>query len=343
MLGIFKRSDALSIAALDPAVPRAGENLEILSGAWLERPAEAYFRVSPLAVEAGHEIFTPEELTRLHGNIAVCLLADRSIGIYEFSTALMHAIAGRAEGVVSLLAHLAMTTSAEIKQALADELTWVPIIGVGQGTRLPFESLALRLLFRLMQWQIAGRSGRQHLAALAAVMEIEFSVPEETPWRLLRHLYLAHRLMQIEAPMPAGEFVAKTVEFANLTAILASDPETSSAIIIPEGPSVGRPRYTILEWFSVFLSPRVQHPEDLAALAEALDALEADQRAQFLAAFDEAELRLVFGRPWLSIRGGPAHDFENFASSSRNLGREPAMGKCFVVPGSRSPARDHIW
>jgi hypothetical protein len=73
MLGIFKRSDALRIAALDPAVPRAGENLEILSGAWLERPAEAYFRVSPLAVEAGHEIFTPEEFTRLHGNIAVCL------------------------------------------------------------------------------------------------------------------------------------------------------------------------------------------------------------------------------------------------------------------------------
>jgi hypothetical protein len=144
-------------------------------------------------------------------------------------------------------------------------------------------------------------------------MEIEFSeLPEETPWRLLRHLYLAHRLMQIEAPMPAGEFVAKAVEFANLTAILANDPETSSAIIIPEGPSVDRPRYTILEWFSVFLSPRVQHPEDLAALAEALDALEADQRAQFLAAFDEAELRLVFGRPWLGIRGGPAHDYEIF-------------------------------
>jgi tetratricopeptide (TPR) repeat protein len=320
MLGIFKRSDALRIAALDPAVPRAGENLEILSGAWLERPAEAYFRVSPLAVEAGHEIFTPEELTRLHGNIAVCLLTDRSIGIYEFSTALMHAIAGRAEGVVSLLAHLAMTAPAEIKQALADELTWVPIIGVGQGTRLPFESLASRLFFRLMQWQIAGRSGRQHLAALAAVMEIEFSdLPDETPWRLMRHLYLAHRLMQIEAPIPAGEFVAKAVELANLTELLAADPETSSAIIIPEGPSVGRPRCTILEWFSVFVSASVRLPEDVAALAEALDALDAGHRAQFLAAFDEAELRLLFGRPWLSMRGQPAHDYEAFCELLRSV------------------------
>jgi hypothetical protein len=73
LFGIIKRSDALRIAALDPAVPRAGENLEILSSAWLERPAEPYFRVSPLAAEAGQEIFTPEELTRLHADIAACL------------------------------------------------------------------------------------------------------------------------------------------------------------------------------------------------------------------------------------------------------------------------------
>jgi hypothetical protein len=320
MLGIFKRSDALRIAALDPAVPRAGENLEILSGAWLERPAEDYFRVSPLAAEAGQEIFTPEELTRLHADIATCLLIDRAIGIHGFSTALMHAIAGRAEGVVSLLARLLMTASAEIKQALARELTWVPIIGTSQGTRLPFESLALRLLFRLMQWQIAGRSGHQHLASLAAVMEAEFSdLPDETPWRLMRHLYLAHRLAQVEAPMPVGEFVAKALEFANLSEMLAADPETSSAIIVPEGPPVGRPRYTILEWFSVFLSPRMRLPEDLAALAEAIDTLESNQRAQFLAAFDDAELRLLFGRPWLSVRGRPADDYEAFCELLRGV------------------------
>jgi hypothetical protein len=78
MMGIFKRSDALRIAELKPPVPRAGENLEILTGAWLERPAEGYFRVSPLAAEAGQEVLTPEELTSLHGDIAACLLAERS-------------------------------------------------------------------------------------------------------------------------------------------------------------------------------------------------------------------------------------------------------------------------
>jgi hypothetical protein len=320
MLGIFNRSDALRIAALDPAVPRAGENLETLSGAWLERPAEGYFRVSPLAAEAGQEIFTPEELTALHGDIAACLLADRSIDIHKFSTALVHSVAGRAEGIVSLLAQLFMRAPAEIKQALAAELTWVPIIGVGQATQLPIESLATRLIFRLMQWQIAGRSGRQHLAALAAVMEVEFSdLPDETPWRLMRHLYLAHRLMQIEAPMPVGEFVAKGVELANLTEILAADPETSSAIVILEGPFVGRPRGAIPEWFSVFVSASVQLPEDVAALSEALDTLDPDHRAQFLSAFDVAELRVLFGRPWLSLRGRPADDYEAFCELLRRV------------------------
>jgi tetratricopeptide (TPR) repeat protein len=313
MMGIFKRSDALRIAELKPPVPRAGENLEILTGAWLERPAEGYFRVSPLAAEAGQEVLTPKELTSLHGDIAACLLAERSIGIHEFSTALMHSIVGGAEGVVSLLAHVFMKTPVEIKQALADELTWVLICGVSEGTRLPFESLAARLMFRLMQWQIAGRSGRQHLPALAAVMDGEFSdLPDETSWRLMRHLYLAHRLVQVDAPMLLAEFVSKALEFANLTAVLADDPETSSAIRIPEGHWVGRPVCTLLQWFSVFLSPQVQLPEDLAALADALDAREADQRAQFLAAFDDTELRLLFARPWLSLRGRPAQDYEAF-------------------------------
>jgi hypothetical protein len=320
MMGIFKRSDALRIAELKPPVPRAGENLEILTGAWLERPAEGYFRVSPLAAEAGQEVLTPKELTSLHGDIAACLLAERSIAIHEFSTALMHSIVGRAEGVVSLLAHVFMKTPVEIKQALADELTWVLICGVSEGTRLPFESLAARLMFRLMQWQIAGRSGRQHLPALAAVMDGEFSdLPDETPWRLMRHLYLAHRLIQVDAPMPAAEFVTKALEFANLTVILEEDPETSSAIRIPEGHWVRRPVYTLLQWFSVFLSPRVQLPADLAALRDAVDALEADQRAQFLAAFDDTELRLLFGRPWLSLRGRPAQDYEAFCQLLRRI------------------------
>jgi tetratricopeptide (TPR) repeat protein len=313
MLGIFKRSDALRIAALDPPVPRAGENLEILTGAWLERPAEGYSRVSPLAAEAGQEIFTPEGLTSLHGNIAACLLADRSIDIHEFSMVLMHSIAGRAEEVLFLLPHLFMTAPAKIRQELADELTWIPIIGIGQGTRLPFESLATRLMFRLMQWQIAGRSGREHLAPLAAVMEAEFSnLPEEPRWRLMRHLYLAQRLMQVEAPMPADEVISKALELAHLTEVIATDPETNSAINIPKLPTVGRRRSTILEWFSVFVSASIRLPEDVAKLTEALDALDAAQRAKFLAAFDEAELRLLFGRPWLSLRGRPAHDYEAF-------------------------------
>jgi hypothetical protein len=109
------------------------------------------------------------------------------------------------------------------------------------------------------------------------------------------------------------------LEFANLTTILANDPGTSSAIIIPEGPAIGRPRYTILEWFSAFLFPSVQLPEDLAALAEALDILDSDQRANFLATFDETELRLFFGRPWLSLRGRPTQDYEAFCELLRRV------------------------
>jgi hypothetical protein len=86
------------------------------------------------------------------------------------------------------------------------------------------------------------------------------------------------------------------LDFANLTTILANDPGTSSAIIIPEGSAIGRPRYAILEWFSAFLSPSVELPEDLAALAEALDILDSDQRANFLATFDETG-RAFSGRP----------------------------------------------
>jgi hypothetical protein len=319
VFGTFNRSDALRIADIHPRIPRAGERLDTLAGAWLETPAEGLFRVSPIAVGAGHEMLLPDETMRLHAGIATAIVAERTISTQRFSTALMHATVGKAEGISALLSNLYLKCPSDVKELLSADLTWVPMVGTGSA-QLPLEHQYVRLLYRLMQWQIAGRTAPRTLASLAVVIDQEFSaLSDALPDRLLRHIYLSHRLIQTSAPLAVSDFVAKLLELSRLTKVLAAEPEVGAVIRIPPEPIFGRQRATAIEAFGVFLSPHMRQPEDIAALSDTLDALDQESRNGFLSAFDDTELGLVFGQPWIGMRAQPDPDYEAFAALLRRV------------------------
>ena len=317
IVGPFRRSAALRIAALEPPVTRPGEIIDELSGPWLERPAKDYLRVSPLVRDAGDVTFADPDVIRLHAGIAASLIAERTISIQEFSGAVLHALRGRADWAAAMLFGMFLKAPRLIRAAFAHDLSWVPLVGVGPDTTLPFTSHVSRQMFRLFQWQVAGMAAPRQLQALAAVMEPEFpATATDFSDRLARHMYIAHRLIQVDAPIGPSEFVLKTLELARLTEeIDAQHGEAHISELL--APHVGG---HIPGMFALFIIPRISRPEDLNDLIDALDALDVADRAKFLTAFDseDAQTSLLFARPWLDVLSSARPDHDGFMALLRH-------------------------
>ena len=133
----LKRSHALRIGAADPSILQAGEMFDHIVGPWLEQPRQDRFRVSPLVSRAAEQIYAPEEIKRLHCNIATALLAEKIITVNEFTGIVVHALAGEAETQLAIVAKVFLTAPKKVKEAMANGLSWVAAAGVAPSTHLP--------------------------------------------------------------------------------------------------------------------------------------------------------------------------------------------------------------
>ena len=96
LFGRFDRPLALSVGAIDPAVPEPGTHLDTLIGPWVELTAQRDMRVSPLLENAGAEILTPDETKRVHEAAAQHILGGRSLSIDKANCWLLACPLGRA-------------------------------------------------------------------------------------------------------------------------------------------------------------------------------------------------------------------------------------------------------
>jgi tetratricopeptide (TPR) repeat protein len=322
----LKRSHSLRVAEAEPPVPAAGEMLELLIGPWLEQPLSDRYRVSALASESGRSLLPPDEARRIHGQIATALLSERTILAGEFSGAIAHALLGAAEAQLAVAIRVFLLSPSNLKRRLAMELRWAANAGLPPAAPLLLTNPAVRRLFRLFQWEVAGLAAPKHLAALSAAMEPEFAglSAQEPAEALLRILYLSKQLLEVNHPMPSDRIVDYTLEIWGLADHAKNQGIDIGRPLRPLYPGVSRPAFNDL--FAAALIPRVSSAADLSTLISKLGSLPSPERERLLVGFgtDDGELRLLFASPGILIsrRGEGVDDYRRVLEQALEAGRQ---------------------
>jgi len=317
----LKRSHALRIGAADPSILQAGEMFDHIVGPWLEQPRQDRFRVSPLVSRAAEQIYAPEEIKRLHCNIATALLAEKIMTVNEFTGIVVHALAGEAETQLAIVAKVFLTAPKKVKEAMANGLSWVAAAGVAPSTHLPVSNKAVRQFFRLFQWEVAALAAPGYLEPLARSMEADFAADtNELVDVLPRILYLSELLIKPNFPISPDKGVSHTLELWRLSEwAKAQDARINIGGDIPPMHAALK-RSIFSDLFTASLIPRVRTVEGMRSLISSLDILDKKDRDRLLEGFktDDGEFRILFNSPWLSIERSDTQNYEEYVKVLEN-------------------------
>src|SRR5712691_9176105 len=120
----FSRQTAFDLAQLPPPVALPGDAFDGLVGPWIETLSNNTYRVSPLLSGAGNQALSEPEQTAVHTAIALGFLKRRTMTLFEFGTALMHALVAKSDGALFLLAKGVLDFDHETFSAMSDTVFW---------------------------------------------------------------------------------------------------------------------------------------------------------------------------------------------------------------------------
>lgn len=122
--GGFDRNLAITIAGLDPAVPRAGLVLDQLVGPWIEPFRRDRLRVSPMLEDAADEVLSTGECQAIHRCVAkATLMGSDGMSATDAPVAMYHALRSKDTGLVAGFAQSVISCSVEMIDILAPFLT----------------------------------------------------------------------------------------------------------------------------------------------------------------------------------------------------------------------------
>jgi hypothetical protein len=169
VIGRFDRPLALALGALPPPLVEPGEQLDQLTGSWVEFVTKKYFRVSPLAANAGRDTLRPEEQQAVHNAIAVRTLAERTVNIADANVVFSHALLGKSDRVLFGLAASVITANREV---LRDLREWFFLLRSARTDRSIYpENLTISRMLRLAQFElVAERSDSDRISACVTAL-----------------------------------------------------------------------------------------------------------------------------------------------------------------------------
>jgi len=220
--GRFRREHALALGAEPPPLPRPGEALDPLIGAWIEPMSGASLRVSPLLADAAEDVFGSERLHGLHIQIARAF-HQGPMSPQEGAQAFEHAWEARHVPALGGMVHSLFEQPREVFDAMGSHVAWFVIEGIEEGDVLLPDDPHASLLLRMFQARIAAENvpaiaGRVFRAWRA---EIEQSQPPAAR-PSARYLLAIQALGHGEVPLSAKD----TVEYLGMLFDLeASDPD----------------------------------------------------------------------------------------------------------------------
>ncbi|MHC2313116.1 hypothetical protein ACVIHC_000162 [Bradyrhizobium diazoefficiens] len=339
LFGRFDRPLALSVGAIDPAVPEPGVQLDQLIGPWVDLTVQRDMRVSPLLENAGAEVLTPTETRRVHETAALHILGRRSVSIDKANCGFLHALLGDQEWLLTRLAYNIIMTSIETRRQLSE---WM---GTLRRHRLdqkicPNGRIAVSILLRLAQFLLIASNDRPNaIRNCWRTLEAELTEIEDAEAREhLEYMILAKALLTQEAIAHLPDTVGLILRFAALS---ECSPERR-AMLSQRTPSTDGRTHSILGTLFITYALRIPSVPDLQCAFDRLDAATPELRAALLDDVSEmpGDAGYVVNHAWLEESKRESPDWSaHLAAYGRMAGQAQSWRyrdlsiRCHIVRG----------
>ena len=186
-IGRFDRAMALTVANAPPPLARAGECIDALIGPWLETVGRDSYRVSPLAARSGQGMMSSAEQASIHSAIATQFMASGTINGDDVDVIILHAMLGKNERVLFVLAHSILISDERTIGLLADNLTTFKLLRT--DTPIYPDNLRVSGMLRIAQFKILVAA--EETDKIAECVHALFSETEQHPDGEMRHPFRA--------------------------------------------------------------------------------------------------------------------------------------------------------
>jgi hypothetical protein len=339
LFGRFDRPLALSVGAIDPAVPEPGAQLDQLIGPWVELITRSDMRVSPLLENAGAEILAPDATKRVHETAAQHILGGRSVKIDRANSGFLHALLSEQEWLLMRLALNVITASSELRRQLSE---WMPALQWHTLDRKLFPSgrVAVSMLLRLAQFLLIEPTGNPNaIRNCWRALQAELAGIDDAEVRdRLEYMVLAKALFSQEAIAFLPDTVGLILRFA---AISQRDSEWR-AMLDKRTPSADGRTHSILGTFFITYALRIPSVPDLQRAFDTLDAVTPALRAALLDDVSDmpGDAGYIVNHAWLeeskrSTPDWPAHHnaYARMADQAQRWGNRDLSLRCHIVRG----------
>ena len=279
----FNRTTAMAIGGISPELTQMGERFDALVGAWIEPVGTDLFRVSPLAADFGSRMLGPSDRRRVHAAIVSETLKSPRLVLSDANGILTHALEGKSEQSLVLLAWSVLSAGGDSLATLGDHFSGL----ANRSTAMPVfeDSPAASVMLRMAQIKLLLASrDRARLTEAVATLRTELGAVREPAIRqTLEASSLANLLTTsgianyvenwVEVLLWARGAVASNAMFASF----AVDTETAAKV--PPG--------AFLSVLFAIGSTGIQSVARLEEVTEALDDVDAVERAAWLRPVDE--------------------------------------------------------
>ncbi|WP_380872103.1 hypothetical protein ACFB49_30510 [Sphingomonas sp. DBB INV C78] len=296
------RRRLMAVARADPPIVEPGTAIDIIGGPWLEKTDADEYRVSPLVRESAVAARGLPWARDMHGKISWVYLLERTITPLDITAILTHCLLSGSAGPLAYLMQSLFSASDEVWQHIAEASEMFAILGLVEGTELPFSKPIDLFIFRHFQYRIAVYTAPETAMRIAARFEQEAAAVETNEAaRFFRFLFVSQLLAQTRVTYPMATLVYYTREFHRLALVMeTSFPERLTKARLEFRGGETPPDYDI--FIAYPLMHRIKDIDQITELLDALDGLPDPDIVRSLTAFAgvRAQSSLIIDRVWLA-------------------------------------------
>jgi tetratricopeptide (TPR) repeat protein len=152
---LMHRTVAIRLAESVSGLGNAGDVIDNLTGKWLERVGESWFRATALLKGVAKEVWSPEKYKVAHIRLHDAIRAKGTLDPWEAVALLFHAFVGQDR---ARLAHTAMRLQTiendDARHEVERQLLWLPLVALEAGQSITDDVMASAIL-RQLQFRAA--------------------------------------------------------------------------------------------------------------------------------------------------------------------------------------------
>ncbi len=294
LYGQFDRHLALVTGEIDPQILLPGEQLDRLIGPWIDQVARKEFRVSPLILNSGKKVLSPQEVKYIHKIVAE-ELASGELLPSKVNAALLHGLDGESSFALMIIANCILIASSEDLRESGWYLFSLIQLSTSKPIYLsdPVVSSMLRLSQLLLRIEVdTADSIRKCWIALQRECAAVSSLDSSFEKIILMKVLLASPIVEA-----IPEWPALLLRLDSLLSGSENEPQISKLDGIEE--SEGGSITSV-----IFINQirGIQSSQDLYELVQQLEKLSISERYTLLADIKNvpAGMSLISGNPWFN-------------------------------------------